>query len=933
MSIVSDKALRSRVKLFGNLLGEVLREQAGNHVFTAVETLRKGYISLRNAESSSKRKRLARIIDNLDPDTLSQVIRAFSIYFNLVNIAEESNQHQTRRAQLRRHVDHYGSFPQIVRQLHKSGVNAEQLGTLLSRLAYIPVITAHPTEAKRRSVMENLRAIYQANDLIDDPRLSREEKDDATQKLKNKIRVLWNTDEVRDQKPQVADEIRMGLYYARRTFFDAVPKVYRALENAVADCYGENEDGSPSINVPSFIHFGSWIGGDRDGNPFVKPETTVFAVHLAAQVVLIEYIHRVRQLMRELTHSSHFCEPLEALLAAEEANPEFIQTVFNNKLDRYRSEPYRRKLAMIRYRLERNLETIKNRLNDKDKTVSPYIYANESEFLNDLHVMQQSLRSHGDNASADGRIKDLIRLVESFGFSLYRLDLRQESTKHSEAVSEIFEKFFGRSGYLSLSEDEKLAVLGQHISESTLPKIESSELSEQSKEILDTFLVMYRLRKELSANSFGNYVISMTHEASHVMEVMLLARLSGLAGYSSGEWFCHIHIAPLFETVEDLAHIVPVMSKLLDDSVYANLIKASGNWQECMLGYSDSCKDGGILASAWNLYEAQKKITELTDKKGVEVRLFHGRGGTVGRGGGPTHDSIIAQPLGTVRGQIKFTEQGEVLSFKYGNLENAVYELTMGVTGLMMASRGVVKTLREDRKDYLGIMDDIAKMGEKTYRTLTESTPGFLDYFYEATPVTEIGMMNIGSRPSHRKKGDRSKGSVRAISWVFGWAQARHTLPAWFGIGTALESWRANDPSHLAKLQKMYQEWPFFRSLLSNTQMALFKADMDIAKEYSKLCEDPSVGKKIYVIIRDEYIRTVEQVLHVTGNTHLIEENPTLSLSLSRRNPYLDPLNHIQVKMIARYRKLAEDSDDRDIWLAPLLRSINAIASGMRNTG
>jgi phosphoenolpyruvate carboxylase len=445
---------------------------------------------------------------------------------------------------------------------------------------------------------------------------------------------------------------------------------------------------------------------------------------------------------------------------------------------------------------------------------------------------------------------------------------------------------------------------------------------------------MRRMREELSPNTFGNYVISMTHEASHVLEVMFLARLAGLAGCVDNQWVCHIQISPLFETIEDLEHIEPVMTALFDNPVYKKLLSVSGNIQEIMLGYSDSCKDGGILASAWNLYEAQKQITALAGKKGVGLRLFHGRGGTVGRGGGPTHESIISQPAGTVHGQIKFTEQGEVLSFKYGNIESAIYELTMGASGLIKASRCLIKPEEDDRNDYLGIMDQLAHIGEEYYRQLTEQTDGFLDYFYEATPVSEIGLMNIGSRPSHRKKGDRSKGSVRAISWVFGWAQARHTLPAWFGIGTALDTWRGKDPTRLAKLQSMYNEWPFFRSLLSNTQMALFKAELDIAREYSQLCEDKQMAQTIYDIVRDEYLRTVEQILHVTGSSSLLQENPSLALSLGRRDPYLDPLNHIQVTLLKRTRALTEDDDEeREKWIKPLLRSINAIATGMRNTG
>ncbi len=352
-----------------------------------------------------------------------------------------------------------------------------------------------------------------------------------------------------------------------------------------------------------------------------------------------------------------------------------------------------------------------------------------------------------------------------------------------------------------------------------------------------------------------------------------------------------------------------------------------------MLGYSDSCKDGGILAAAWNLYDAQKRVTKLTDDRGVRCRLFHGRGGTIGRGGGPTHEAILSQPEGTVHGQIKFTEQGEVLSFKYSNQETAVYELTMGLTGLIKASANLVKPVTPERKDYLAVMDQLADTGETTYRQLTDNSEGFLDYFYEATPVSEIALMNIGSRPSHRKKGDRAKTSVRAIGWVFGWAQSRHTLPAWFGIGTALEEYRQNDPMRLAQLQKMYEEWPFFRAMLSNTQMALYKAEPDIAREYAKLCVSKETGDRIFTLFQEEFTRTVTQVLNITGANKLLEENPALEVSLTRRNPYLDPLNHIQLTLLKRYRDETQSDENRDMWLNPLLRSINAIAAGMRNTG
>jgi len=352
-----------------------------------------------------------------------------------------------------------------------------------------------------------------------------------------------------------------------------------------------------------------------------------------------------------------------------------------------------------------------------------------------------------------------------------------------------------------------------------------------------------------------------------------------------------------------------------------------------MLGYSDSCKDGGILASNWKLYEAQQRIIAITDRHQIQVRLFHGRGGTIGRGGGPTHEAILSQPPGTVHGQIKFTEQGEVLRYKYSNAETAGYELSMGFSGLLKASRVLIMPHTEDRRDYMGIMDDLTRLGEAAYRELIDATPGLFDYFYEVTPVSEIGQLNIGSRPSHRKQQDRSKYSIRAIPWVFGWAQSRHTLPAWYGLGTALETWRSDDPARLARLQAMYQEWPFFRSLLGNIQMALSKGEMHIAHEYTRLASDPEAAERIYSRISEEYWRTVTQVLHVCGLHQLLEENPALGLSLYRRNPYLDPLNNIQVTLLSRYRNPDLTDEQRDRWLHPLLRSINAIASGMRNTG
>ncbi|TCV89010.1 phosphoenolpyruvate carboxylase [Sulfurirhabdus autotrophica] len=932
--IPSDTQLRARVKLYGNLLGGVLRTQEGGRVLTAVESLRKGYIDLRKEDSPRKRLKLEQLIESLDAETLTHVVRAFSTYFSLANLAEESFQHHIRRAQVYRGGALWnGSFDATLREFREQGVTIAELQVLLDNAAYIPVFTAHPTESRRRTIMEHLRHIFLTAEQLDDPRIGKAQDKELIKKLEYQIQTLWKTDEVRTNKPQVRDEIKNGLFYFRESLFDAVPETYRYLEKAIRRIYGSDLTEGQHIRVPNLLHFGSWIGGDRDGNPFVTPDTTVLALRLQKREILRLYLRAVTDLTHVLTHSKNLCVISESMTESLEQDMERFTAVFGDFPQRFSKEPYRRKLYVIRHRLKHSLSALEAHLEGYDD--SPYgdAYLSEQEFLADLYLIRDSLISHGDSEAAHGELQDLIRQTETFGFFLVHLDIRQESTRHTDAVSELFSQHAALPDYSSLNETERLEVLGDAISHANELKIDKSKLTEATRETFETFEVMSRMRHEISPKAFGAYVISMTHTASHVMEVIFLASLTGLAGRNGNEWFCNIRVSPLFETIIDLEHIEPVMTNLLNNTTYASLLKSSGNLQEVMLGYSDSAKDGGILASVWSLYEAQTKISSLARARGIDCRLFHGRGGTVGRGGGPTHDAILSQPEGTVRGQIKLTEQGEVLSYKYSNTETAAYELSMGITGLLKASTSLIRDQNTDRSEFLQIMDKLAMDGEAAYRGLTDNTTGFVDYFYEATPVTEIGLMNIGSRPSHRKKGDRSKSSVRAIAWVFGWGQSRHTLPAWFGIGTALENWRGNDPDRLAKLQRMYVEWPFFRALLSNTQMSLFKADMDIAARYAELAENKAMANAIYQTIRNEYNRTVSHILSITGATSLLQETPQLALSLTRRSPYLDPLNHIQVMLLKRCRDESLPQEERDKWLNPLLRSINAIAGGMRNTG
>lgn len=929
-----DRELRARVRLFGEILGRVMQRLEGDEVLRVVETLRKGYISLRKREDAQLRQRLIRTIVRQDASMLERVIRAFSIYFSLVNIAEEDLYYRWRRAQVSSGEPLWtGSFDRTLDYLREQGVTTDELQHILNGLRYTPVFTAHPTEARRRTTMQNLRRVFQTADRLNQPRIGPGDRAMLLRELEAQIQILWRTNDVRVLKPQVQDEIKYGLFYYEESLFEAIPQTYRRLEKAVRRNFGSGEDGRTPVVIPAFLRMGSWIGGDRDGNPNVTPQVTIEACRLATREILREYLRRVTDLRNILTHSLFTCTPSAAFEESLQRDAGIAPAVFQGTTDRFETEPYRRKLQIMKYRLRETLQTVERRL-EEGNAVLPMAsaYPSAEPFLEDLRVLHASLVSHGDRIVADGELTDLIRLAETCGFHLHRLDVRQESPVHTQAVAELLERMQLACDYHALSESARQKLLSDLIDVDSSVDWRQLELSASTREVLAVFDVIRQMRAENGNEAIGAYVISMTHHASHILEVLWMLRLTGLAGRDKGTVFCRQRIAPLFETIDDLVRVREVLSDVLGNPIYRQFLSVCGNLQEVMLGYSDSCKDGGILASTWQLYEAQKTIVEITDHFGVQSELFHGRGGTIGRGGGPTFTSILAQPASSVRGRIKFTEQGEVLSYKYSNAETAVYELGMGATALILASYSST----QEHPDDLRTMSELAGLGEQAYRQLVDETPGLFDYFYEATPVQEIGLLNMGSRPSHRRKGDRSKSSIRAIPWVFGWAQSRHTLPAWFGIGSALESWRGNNPGRTVQLQEMARRWPFFQSLLGNSQMALVKADMRTAAEYASLCKDATLARQIHGQIREEYQRTVREILLVTGQESLLQQQPLLALSLQRRNPYLDPLNHIQIHLLRTSRRLQalETSGDfANPWQDALLRSINAIAAGQRNTG
>ncbi|HET7315029.1 phosphoenolpyruvate carboxylase [Salinisphaera sp.] len=913
----ADRELRAQVRRAGALLGDVLQSQARAEVFDTVETLRRGFISLREADDDEQRAELMAVIDGLSAETMTEVTRAFAIYFNLANLLEELHAHRTRRRLAAEgKPDWLGSFDRTFADMAAEGVTLDEALARLSELSFVPVFTAHPTEAKPRAVLDGLRRIFEWFHELAFGNPDAQQEAEIEAHIRQNIQVLWKTEELRGSRPTVADEIRNGLYYFRASLFSSVPQIYNELEKAIKTHYGQ------TVDVPPVLTFGTWIGGDRDGNPYVTARETRYALRLQSREILSEYLRRIDELSSRLSFSARWCRPSQRFLAGLEDDEQRIAAHSGMRPERYAAEPYRRKLYLMRRRISAMIDQIQTelRLRAERSERPPLAYTSADELVDDIRVMRESLIGHGDEAIANDRIKGWQHLVETFGFHLARLDLREESTRHTVCVHEIMAALKIESDYASLDEAGRIDVLDRELARDDTPPLGRMDLSSDVEDTLESLAVVREFTRTLGNAAFGSYVISMTHSASDVLALVWLMRLTGVYE-PDAEGTPPLAIAPLFETVADLEHIEPVLDKLLANTHYRAFVEAGVEGktlrQEVMLGYSDSCKDGGIITSRWQLYRAQQQAVALCERHGVDCVLFHGRGGTVGRGGGPTHQAILSQPPGTVRSKIKFTEQGEMIFAKYSNPETAVHELTLGVTGTLKASG----TQASDA-DYSEVANQLSKAGETFYRDLTENTEGFFDYFQAATPTAEIGALNIGSRPGSRpSKAKLDKSSIRAIPWGFAWAQARHTLPGWLGLGTALTEAGVGSDTQ----QRLYQEWPYFRTIIDNVQMSLSKADMPIASEYAELASGQA---HIFDAIRAEYERTVAGIVSITGEAQLLDDDPVLQTSLDRRRPYLDPLNHIQIAALTRYR----EAGDR-IWLDPVLRSINAIAAGMRNTG
>ena len=916
-------ALSDEAKMLPDLLGQVIIEQEGKDIFDIIELLRKGFIQQRLEPSNEKKTQLLSAIEKLDAESLDRVIHAFTTFFHLANINEEYSNQKSRAANEKAGDTWDNSFLDTIQVFKNEGKSLDDVLELISDLNYYPTFTAHPTEAKRPIVLEALQRIHKRFQALNKSDLSEAELLECKHRLKAMIQIFWKTEAVRPSKPTVYDEIENSLYYFRESIFGCLPEIYRDLENTIKSVYPEAR--GQAINIPNIVRFGTWVGGDRDGNPFVTPEITRNALRLQQVEVLEEYSRRVAELGKVLTHSSDQVELSADFIASMEKDDVRLTKYLG---DQHITEPYRRKLSFTELRLKATIEQVKKRLGDGVPSFDPLAFRDEEQFKNELCLVRDSLIQNNEANLTRGQLQDLLRLLDSCGFYLSKMDIRQESTLHSQAIHEIGLTLDEPIDYYAMSETERQAWLTERLLDTDELSYDRRQITLQSADIISVFELMSEMRDEVSQDCFGSYIISMTHEASHLLEVALLAKMSGLIQTNAkGKVTSQIHIAPLFETVVDLEHAEPTLESLFTNPVYRQLLDFTSDTQEIMLGYSDSCKDGGILASSWNLYKSQLSIVSVTEKHNIRCLLFHGRGGTIGRGGGPTHESILSQPKGTVKGGIKFTEQGEVLSFKYNFKDTARYELTVGITGLMKASDPANENT--DDPDHIAMMERLTETGEQAFRKLTDDNVATMQYFYETTPSNEIGLLNIGSRPSHRKKADYSKKSIRAIGWVFGWSQSRQNIPGWYGLGSALE--KAIADGGLPTLQAMQKNWRYFQNLLSNSQMVILKTDQEVAEQYSHLCSDSDIAKSTYSQMKAEYDLSIDKIREITQVQEMMADFPEIGQSVRWRNAYLDPLNYIQVLMLERLSK--EDDRMQSKWLKPALESINGIATGLRNTG
>ena len=908
-----DQPLREDIRLLGRILGDTLREQMGAQDFELIETMRQRAIRVRRDGDSDAKRELEQTLNLLDPVRINTVVRAFSFFSLLANIAED--QHHNRRRRVHAMA---GSPPQdgsIALAFERAGgFDAGQLTQFLRQALVVPVLTAHPTEVQRRSILDCQLEIARLLTERDRVALTPDERALNEEALRRVVLTLWQTRVLRELKLTVHDEIENGLSYYRYTFLRQLPLLYAEVEDWLV------ERGVAEPALPEFFRIGSWIGGDRDGNPFVTADVMRHAFARQSTFVLDYYFEEVHQLGSELSQSLRTVQVSPELLQLAQRSPDTSE--------HRRDEPYRRALTGIYSRLAETAHRLDRHLPQRRALGQAESYVSSQEFADDLDLLGKSLEAHGSGRVARGRLRGLRRAARLFGFHLAPLDMRQHSAIHEQVVAELFARGALRDGYERLAETERRTWLLAELELPRLlrsPHLEYSETTRSELAILDTAAQMH---DTYGQPALPSYIISKTDDVSDLLEVALLLKEAGML-QPGPKLSLALNIIPLFETIEDLRNCARVMDALFSLPLMRQLLATRGNVQEVMLGYSDSNKDGGFLSANWALYQAETELVKVFARHEVRLQLFHGRGGTVGRGGGPSYQAILAQPPGSVAGRIRITEQGEVIASKYSDAEIGRRNLETLLAATVEASMVMVNHPRDVSPDWLQVMDQMSATAFGVYRDLVYGTPEFVHFFRTATPISEIADLNIGSRPASRKKSDRIE-DLRAIPWVFSWSLTRIMLPGWFGFGSAVEQLlRARGPAALTTLREMHADWAFFRTLLSNMDMVLGKSDMIIASRYAELVSNVAVREAVFSRIRNEWQLSVDNLLKITGQKELLEANPALARSFRNRSPYIDPLNHMQIELLRRYR--AGDTDERT--KRAILLTINGVAAGLRNSG
>lgn len=917
-SPAKDEPLKENIRFLGRVLGDVVREMEGEDVFNLVETVRQKSVAYVHGEDEDAKQELEDILNNLTPSQAVQVVRAYSYFSHLANMAEDQHHiRRTRAHELAGSPPRNGSMAKAFERAVKEGATADTLKEFFDTANIGAVLTAHPTEVRRQSTMKREIAMAELLTKRDRGGWTKFEALDIDDKIKRAIMILWQTNMLRQTKLTVLDEVSNGLSYYDHTFFRQLPKLYSEIEDDLSAMSQGQE-----IRINSFLKTGAWIGGDRDGNPFVNADVMSGAMRRQSVKVMEFYLEQLHKLGGELSISNRIVNVSQDLMKLAERS--------GDTSPHRDTEPYRRAIVGMFNRLSATLKEIDESKIKRAPLARAKPYENNQEVIADLDVIIASLVENGSEFLTRGRLRHLRRALDVFGFYLASLDMRQNSDVHERLAGELFEAVMPGLDYAKLDEEARIDLLVKELENHRPLLRQDMTYSEEAEKELGIFKMAAKLKKRYGDGAIRNSIISNAQSASDLLELAVILKQASLV---SPEGQTTMHLIPLFETIGDLQACPQIMARLLSIPQYRKLVDSMGGVQEIMLGYSDSNKDGGFITSGWELYKAEIKLIELFREHGIKLRLFHGRGGTVGRGGGPSYDAILAQPNGAVNGQLRLTEQGEIISSKYTNPELGRRNLEILAAATLEAS--LLQDVRPEPDDsYLSAMDEISLAAFNKYRDLVYDDPQFVDYFWNATVINEIAGLNIGSRPASRKK-TRAVEDLRAIPWVFSWSQCRLMVPGWYGFGTAVKTYiEKQGDNGLPKLQEMFKNWQFFQAQLSNMDMVLAKSDMNIAERYADLVPDKELGKRIFGKIKTEWQLTIDMLFAITGQTRLLQENPLLDRSIKNRFPYLDPINHLQVELMRKYRADGgEDTQKDEKILRGLQLTINGISAGLRNSG